>query len=140
MSALSPRQMFLLDLACKPIAEAFSAPYLVGTAVQRQDYRDVDVRLILGDDEYDALADAMPQGTRSLAFLGLAVGQYLASLTDLPIDFQFQRQTEANERHCLDSGGTSRNPMGVRSLGNFRGDATPEYPLTAPDKDSEASA
>lgn len=47
MSAFSPRQMFALDEACKPISEAFDeTPYLVGTAVSRQEYRDVDVRLI----------------------------------------------------------------------------------------------
>jgi hypothetical protein len=120
VSALSPRQMFLLDLACKPLWEAFpdGGVYLVGTAGERQAYRDVDVRLILGDKSYDRLRKAI--GAQGIAFLGIAIGQYLASLTDLPIDFQLQRQTEANAHH---SG--VRNALGLRNLGNFQGDAPP---------------
>lgn len=123
MSALSPRQMFLLDLACKPLWEAFDggAVYLVGTAVERQPFRDVDVRLIISDKPYDRLKKAL--GADGIAFLGIAIGQYLASLTGLPIDFQLQRQTEANAHH---SG--MRNPLGLRHLRSFEGDAPPLPP------------
>lgn len=117
MSALSPRQMFLLDEACKPIRRAFAnPPYLVGTAFTQRDYRDVDVRLILDDEVYDLLAVAVEPGL--IPFLSIAIGEYLASRTDLPIDFQIQRQTEANAEH---SG--LRNPLGMRTLHNYRGDA-----------------
>ncbi len=123
MSAFSPRQMFLLDEACKPIHAAFGAGlYLVGTAaaLDRTDYRDVDVRLMLDDEDYDALVDAT--SADAVTFLGLAIGQYLASRTGLPIDFQIQRNTEANERHH-----GVRNPLGhTRQLANYRGDAAPE--------------
>lgn len=116
MSALSPRQMFLLDEACKPIRQAFrTPPYLVGTAAIRGPYRDVDVRLILDDDEYNHLAGQRPE---IVPFLGLAIGEYLAARTGLPIDFQVQRQTEANAQHA-----GPRNPLGVRSLANYAGDA-----------------
>lgn len=119
MSAFSPRQMFHLDLLCQPLAEAFQeTPYLVGTATTRQAYRDVDVRLILPDDRYDALAAIAPD---LITFLGIAIGDYLRNGTSLPVDFQIQRQTEANKRH---SG--PRNPLGVRALHNFRGDAAPD--------------
>jgi hypothetical protein len=122
MSTLSPREMFLLDLACTPLAEAFDAtPYLVGTTMQpRGDRapRDVDVRLMLEDDHYDRLAAT---GV-SLAFLGLAIGQYVASLTGLPIDFQLQRRTEANALHP-----GARNPLGRRTLDRFEGDC-PVHP------------
>ncbi|MDQ0894428.1 hypothetical protein [Agromyces ramosus] len=124
MSAFSPRQMFLLDLACQPLAEAFRhlgyGVFLVGTAAERGEYRDVDVRMILDDKSYDKLAKT--SSVEGMAFLGLAIGQYLASMTDLPIDFQIQRMTEANAKH----GGKTRNPLGVRGLTNFRGDAVPE--------------
>lgn len=124
MSAFSPRQMFLLDLACQPLAEAFCdlgyGVFLVGTAADRGEYRDVDVRMILDDKSYNKLAKA--SSAQGMAFLGLAIGQYLASMTDLPIDFQIQRFTEANAKHA----GKTRNPLGVRSLINFRGDAVPE--------------
>lgn len=118
MSALSPRQMFLLDQACGPLREAFPdyGPYLVGTASERGPYRDVDVRLIMEDERYDKLADAV--GMPAIWFLGLSIGQYLASLTGLPIDFQLQRATEANAIH----GSKLRNPLGMRGLGNYQGD------------------
>lgn len=117
MSGLSPRMMFLLDGACRPIRQAFGdAPYLVGTAFTQRDFRDVDVRLILADEEYDRLADAAEPGL--IPFLGLAIGEYLAARTELPIDFQIQRRTEANAAHK-----GPRNPLGVRSLLEYAGDA-----------------
>lgn len=121
MSAFSPRQMFLLDEACKPLAKAFDADvYLVGTAgVRGQAYRDVDIRLILWDDAYDRLADVHGEG--GMAFLGIAIGEYLASRTGLPIDFQMQRMTEANANHP----DGIRNPLGRRKLRSYRGDAVP---------------
>ena len=119
MSAFSPRQMFTLDQACKPIDEAFGNVYLVGTAASRQDYRDVDVRCILADDTYDKLQDAI--GLDAISFLSIAVGQHLEVATRLPIDFQFQREAEANDNHT-----GPRNPLGVRTLSNYRGDAAPK--------------
>lgn len=121
MSAFSPRQMFLLDHACKPIYEAFGEHgdiYLVGTSASRQEYRDVDVRLMLSDKRYDKIVKAV--GRQGIIFVSLAIGQYLASMTDLPIDFQIQRTTEANDHKGL------RNPLGRRSLSSYRGDAMPE--------------
>lgn len=58
MSHLSPPVLHRLDLACKPILDAFGhEPYLVGSVQERTAScgSDVDVRLILPDDEYDAL-------------------------------------------------------------------------------------
>lgn len=120
MTALSPRQLFLLDLACRPIDEAFDGSvYLVGTAVQRQPHRDVDVRAMLPDKQFDRLLRAV--GMPGITLFGMAIGQYLADLTGLPIDFQFQRQTEANEKHD-----GMRNPLGTRTLDEFVGDAPPK--------------
>lgn len=124
MSAFSPRQMFLLDEACKPIAEAFdTTPYLVGTALAssaggRGEYRDVDVRLMLDPDKYAALRAAGPHVTE---LLGITIGQYLATATGLPIDFQVQHRDVANATHK-----GPRNPLGLRTLANYRGDAHAE--------------
>lgn len=120
MSALSPRQMFLLDEACKPIAEGFdSNPYLVGTAGERGAYRDVDVRLILDDEKYALLHSV--SGIDLIALLGLVIGNHLAGATGLPVDFQIQQQSAANAQHP----DKSRNPLGLRSLQNYRGDTNP---------------
>lgn len=124
-TGLSPRQMHLLDSACVPLRREFPGfgPYLVGSAMTGErsaGTRDVDVRHIMGDDEYAALVAAV--GITGVRFLGIAVGEYLASITGLPIDFQFQQQAAANDgRHPS----TGRNPLGVRSMGNFIGDGEP---------------
>jgi hypothetical protein len=111
--------MFLLDLACHPIDSVFpGSVYLVGTAVSRQEYRDVDVRVILTDKRYDRLRNII--GQEGITLIGLMGGQYLASVTGLPIDFQLQRMTEANANHD-----GMRNPLGQRTQSNFKGDAAP---------------
>lgn len=125
MSALSPRQMFLLDSACYPINEGLGSYgcYLVGTAADpvaargKRAPRDVDVRFIMKDKTHDRLRKAI--GTAGITMMSLGFGQYLASLTGLPIDFQIQRRTEANHHHP----DGYRNPLGHRSLSNYTGDA-----------------
>ncbi len=122
-----------LDLAVRPIVLAFGKhPYLVGSANAKADYRDVDIRLILPNDEFDALFGrrdgekaADTAGQRVWAFLCYSTTAWLRAETGLPIDFQVQRQTEANKKY----GGEFRNPLGVRGI-NFAGfgDATNLWP------------
>lgn len=101
-SYLGPQDMRRLDLACVPIVRAFrETPYLVGSVNTRRDYRDVDVRLILPDDH-----PVHAQG--ELTALDYALSEYLRLTTGLPVDFQIQRQTDANAFT-----GT-RNPLGER--------------------------
>lgn len=90
-----------LNQACALINRAFNATcYLVGSSLERRDYRDVDVRLILDDAAYDAL---FPLGLDwADAFWSLictTTSLWLRQQTDLPIDFQIQRQTDANRLH-----------------------------------------
>lgn len=107
--------MFLLDLACKPIVEAYGhPPYLVGSVMERADYRDVDVRLILDDDQYERLVPTPELRT----MLSVAFTAYLRQATRLPIDFGIQRFTQANEQHDK-----PRNPLGLRHLISWTGDA-----------------
>lgn len=121
---LSTLELQELDEACAPFLEAFGThPYLVGSASQRSDFRDVDVRLILTDEEYDTLFADRPGLWALLSRLGAT---YLRSRTGLPVDFQVQRQTEANEKYG-NLGETPRNPLGSRNLLDYAGggDATP---------------
>lgn len=122
--SLSPRQMFLLDEACKPIRKLFregnSGVYLVGSAMNKGGSgRDVDVRLMLDDAVYDRIAKALPDG--GIPFLSLVIAEYLAGRTDLPIDFQIQQTSAANALH-----GKPRNPLGGRHLFEYAGDAPPQ--------------
>lgn len=68
--------------------------YLVGSAIHRPDWRDVDVRLMLDDDAFDAVAAVL-----DIDRLGIVVSLWGRQVTGLPIDFQIQRTTDANERH-----------------------------------------
>lgn len=107
-----------LDQACKPIREAFPdfGTYLVGSVMERPDYRDVDVRLILTDENYDRLTDA------EWSLIGFAFSRHLAEVTRLPIDFQVQRQTEANAAYP----DKARTPLGLRDYGtHWVGDQRP---------------
>lgn len=77
-------------------------PYLVGSALKSTDWRDVDVRLILADDEFDRqIGDCTQPHCLNLKWNALclsfsALGQ---RMTGLPIDFQIDQRTEANERY-----------------------------------------
>lgn len=122
MSTLYPLLLHRLDLACSRIDEAFGhSPYLVGSVQERKATAtsDFDVRLILPDEEYDDLIRTAEMRT----MLDLALGCYLTQMTGLPIDFQIQRMTEANEKHT-----GQRNPLGGRALSAWRGDAAPDLP------------
>jgi hypothetical protein len=119
-SHLTTGQLAMLNEACVPIANAFdSKPYLVGSATERPDYRDVDLRLILADEEFDHWFGGRPL---LWSLVCLTIGQHLAATTGLPIDFQIQRMTEANEKY---PGSGDRHPMGFpRHLLASGGDAT----------------
>jgi hypothetical protein len=95
-----------LNNACLPIREAFChCVYLVGSVLTEESYRDVDVRVLLEDEKFDELF-----GGRIFIWsvVNLGIAAYLRDVTGLPIDFQIQRRTEANEKF---SG--MRNPIGT---------------------------
>jgi hypothetical protein len=73
-------------------------PYLVGSALHTRDWRDVDVRLMLPDNEYQALfGDVRHQGLNGkLAAFNMAFSELGHKMTGLPIDFQIQQSTDAN--------------------------------------------
>jgi hypothetical protein len=76
-------------------------PYLVGTAAVGKIWRDVDVRLILPDDEFDQLFPPaepdQPDGRWGL--LCAAISELARVRTGLPVDFQIQRMSVANDRY-----------------------------------------
>lgn len=93
--------LYRLDSACARIQALWPfSLYLVGSVHERRDWRDVDLRLILPDKKY---ARMKPE---QWLFLNAAVSDQLKAMTGLPIDFQFQPQTEANEHKG------KRRPMG----------------------------
>ena len=109
---LGPVQRHRLETAVAPINEAFdSMSYLVGSCLTRQDYRDVDVRLILDDADFARLFGSdldQHHGRATALWTSLAVtySRDLSAQTGLDVDFQIQAVTPANakepgERHAL---------------------------------------
>jgi hypothetical protein len=90
-----------LNMFGRIVNDAFGDwPYLVGSAAMGKAWRDVDVRLILADDEYEAVigkidtVEMLNPRWRALCMAFSALGQHM---TGLPIDFQIQQRTRANE-------------------------------------------
>ena len=54
---LSVEDLWKLSNACRPIQDAFGGHmvYIVGSVLHRDDFRDVDLRVILPDEEYERL-------------------------------------------------------------------------------------
>lgn len=103
-----------LDLACRPLSDAFEiGVFLVGSCMQRPDYRDVDVRAILEDDAFAGMfpgADpGNPHTDARWTVICMAVSEYLGRCSQLPIDFQIQQMTAANAEY----GGERRSALGL---------------------------
>lgn len=95
-SFLTVSQQYDLNVACRPLAVLFGyGVYHVGSSLERPDYRDVDLRCILANEEYDRMFADDGEGKR-VKFLNVAISEWIQARTGLPIDFQFQREAEAN--------------------------------------------
>lgn len=115
---MSDRSTFLLmseferlEEWCRLVSVVFDGevPYLVGSAGTTRDYRDVDIRVMLADKAFDEMFGAGLLLTK-IRLLNRAISIWGQQETGLPIDFQVQRMTEANEAY----GVQPRNPMGLR--------------------------
>lgn len=118
-SALSTRELYSLDIAVRTLLRDPRwgyGTYLVGTAATQETYRDVDVRTILPDDEFDAVFGGRPHLWSTFCFLA---AEWLARQTGLPIDYQVQRQSDANAKHP-----GPRNALGIGRYYAGAGDAT----------------
>lgn len=90
-----------LNQACALINRAFTEGmcYHVGSSLAKRDYRDVDVRLMLPDAEYDRIFGSGDWANAYWSLLCTSISLWLKQQTDLPVDFQIQRQSAANDMH-----------------------------------------
>lgn len=100
-TSLGPAETILLRGWAETLWHAFDAmPYLVGSVARSEAWRDVDVRCILPDDD-----PLLAKSKLRVDALSAAVSFWGQRATGLPIDFQFQAQSEANqhdgERYAL---------------------------------------
>jgi len=109
---------FRLTLAAQIINDAYPESfgcYVVGSVLERPDYRDVDVRCIMKDEDFDRHFPGVHDRNKTnepwhprYSLLCFSITAWLRQMTGLPIDFQFQRQTQANEKYK----GKRRNGIG----------------------------
>ena len=98
-SYLGALESVRLDAACLLVADAFGETcWLVGSATESRDYRDVDVRIILDDSAYESVFGACPPSLSPLrCLLGASISAYLSQQTDMRIDFQIQKRSDVKE-------------------------------------------
>jgi hypothetical protein len=84
--------------------------FLVGSALHRKDWRDVDVRIMLDDEGFEILRDLM-----TVDDLNLSLSVWGQKVTGLPIDCQVQDQTMTNAEHpgFSSEGRPERNAIGL---------------------------
>lgn len=114
---------FALEMACKHVRDAFgneadfAGIYIVGSCLERPDWRDVDVRMMLDDKAFQELFPSACLISGSWEFdprwtlLTVAISNWMRQQTGLPIDFQFQPMTHANAQHK-----GRRNAVGITVL------------------------
>jgi len=113
---------FALELACQHVADAFrekdhfGGMYVVGSVLERPDWRDVDIRFMMADDQFrQEFPNAGPIEHNRWEFdpkwllLTTSISVFLSKASGLPVDFQFQPQSHANSRHH-----GRRNAIGLR--------------------------
>lgn len=112
-SYLTVLQQYNLNTACKQLRMLGYGTYHVGSSLTKPDYHDVDLRCILPDVDFDRLFGPGHHGNGLYGenfrlFLNAAISEWIVQRTGLPIDFQFQKQSEANEKYK----GQGRNAVG----------------------------
>jgi hypothetical protein len=86
---LGVSELYRLDSACARLQALYPFQvYLVGSVLERRNYRDVDIRLLITDKKWSRHL------SREWLFFNAAISDQLAAATGLPIDFQFQSRTE----------------------------------------------
>lgn len=99
--------IFKLQLACKQLNEAYGdfGCYHVGSSLERADWRDVDIILIMDDAdfrrEFPGAGPAMKHYEHDLKWLinSIAISGWLSELAGVPVDFKIQPKSIANEQH-----------------------------------------
>lgn len=118
---------------CRLVRAAFPNSlglFLVGSVHERPDFRDVDLRLMLDDDDFDRKFSNGEQ----VRMFNRAFSAWGQRDTGLPIDFQIQRMTEANAEFP----GGARNSMGTRRWSAIGPSGTP-WSTTATVADPDAA-
>lgn len=110
-----PATLWLNEFGSQVWAAFGDPPYLVGSALMgKRDAKDVDVRLMISDEEYEAMGLGDPERPHlngKWVALCMAFSELGRKMTGLPIDFQIQQLSYAN-RTCKGP----RSALGIVAL------------------------
>ncbi len=110
-----PADLYLEEFGYQVWTAFGNTPYHVGSSLLNKQWRDVDVRLILSDEEYERMElgnPAHPHENAKWVSLVMAYAALGRAMTGLPIDFQIQQQTYANA-HYSQHDGHVRSALGI---------------------------
>lgn len=99
--------IFELTLACHLLSRGFGnhTIYHVGSSLERPDWRDVDLVMIMPDEAFAAefpnarMHSAAWEHDPKWLILTCALSKWLTEKSGVLVDFKFQPRTFANERH-----------------------------------------
>ena len=94
-----PEALWLNEFGSQVWSAFGGPPYHVGSSLFGKTWRDVDVRMILSDADYESWGFGDPDRTHTnvkWCALVMAFSELGRKMTGLPIDFQIQQQTRAN--------------------------------------------
>lgn len=97
---LTAPEAFHLRNVIEIVNQSFGMCYLVGSSLTKRDYRDVDIRCIMADEDFDRRflgVGEEPLYDAEWSLICAAVSEWLQKRTGLPIDFQIQRMSYANK-------------------------------------------
>ncbi len=110
-----PADLYLEEFGYQVWCAFGEVPYHVGSSVMGKQWRDVDVRLLIPDEDYERMGlgdPAHPHENAKWVSLVMAYSALGKAMTGLPVDFQIQQQSYANERYSQ-TDGCVRSAMGV---------------------------
>ena len=105
--------IFKLELACQHLSRGFGdVCYLVGSALERPDWRDIDIVMIMSDENFAAEFPDASSGHWEFdpkwLIMTVAKSDWLSAQCGHLVDFKFQQRTHANQMHK-----GPRNAMGL---------------------------
>jgi hypothetical protein len=106
----SPPAVFKLRLFGETVQRLTgNTAYLVGSVLERADYRDVDVRLMLDDETFERTfgGDGLWISNGGLTLANMALSALAREMTGLDVDCQVQRLSDANTEY----GERQRQPL-----------------------------
>lgn len=106
-----------LNIAVAGVCRALNehCAYLVGSVMERPDFNDIDVVVIMDDSKFEALfgKSANTEVVPFSKWFNASSSALLSKMTGLKVDFRVQKMSRANEVY----GGKMRDPIGMECRG-----------------------